>query len=137
MDFNKAKKKLATLWLVMSGLIFVLMIILTNGQRFESKVDEAWSWLLPSILPTLSLILGVFVYESQQENKTTRVVDKFYFRITYMLSLFYLLLFLTMPLIQPATGKPLIFLMKQSGVYLGPLQGLVSASMGIFFLKKE
>jgi len=136
-EFNIAKKHLATLWFVLVGLIFILMFTQTLMGKYENKVSEAWGWLFPSVLPTLSLIITVFVFDiGHQQNKVLRV-DKFYYRMVFGLSLFYLFTLFAILLLQPVIGVPIITLMKDSSMYLGPFQGLISASMGLFFIKKE
>jgi hypothetical protein len=44
---------------------------------------------------------------------------------------------LTIILAQPLTQLPALELMRQSNLYLGPLQGLVAAALGAFFIKSE
>lgn len=135
-EFNSAKKKIATLWFLLVCLIFVLMFIQTLMGKYENKVSEAWGWLFPSVLPTLSLILTVFIFDIKNPQNQAMRVDRFYFRLVYFLSFFYLVLILFILLLQPVTGKPIIFLMKDSSIYLGPFQGIISGSMGLFFVKK-
>jgi len=137
MEFTKAKKNIAVLWFIASGIIFLLMIAQSFSGKFENKIDEAWGWIFPSIIPTLSLILGVFFVDMKNSLTVKKNIDNFYFKLTIYLSAFYLLSILSILLLQPLINKPIIPLMKQSNIFLGPFQGLVTASIGLFFIKNE
>ena len=136
-DYFLAKKNLATLWFVLVGLVFLLMFFQTLNGKFEKNVNEAWGWLFPTVLPTLSLILTVFVFDMRNTQKQVVKVDRFYFRLVFSLSLFYMIIILLILLSQPFTGQPIITLMKDSNIYLGPIQAIISGAMGLFFVKKE
>jgi hypothetical protein len=136
-DYLLAKKNLATLWFVLVGLVFILMFIQTLSGKFEDNVNEAWGWLFPTVLPTLSLILTVFVFDIRNTQKQVLKVDRFYFRLVFSLSLFYMILILSILLLQPFFGQPIISLMKGSNIYLGPIQAIITGAMGLFFIKKE
>jgi len=137
-EFSAAKKKIAVLWFIFVGCIFVLMFIQTMTGKYEDKDTEAWGWLFPSVIPTLSLILSVFLFDIQSEDSKVFNIDRFYFRLVFFLSIFYLSVILLILLIQPLLNdQPLISLMKNSSIYLGPFQGVISGAMGLFFIKKK
>ena len=136
-DYLLPKKNLATLCFVLVGLVFLLMFFQTLNGKFEQDVNEAWGWLFPTVLPTLSLILTVFVFDMRNTQKQVVKVDRFYFRLVFSLSLFYMIIILLILLSQPITGQPIIILMKVSNIYLGPIQAIITGAMGLFFVKKE
>jgi hypothetical protein len=136
-EFILAQKKLATLWFVFVSLIFVIMFLQTFSGKYETKISEAWGWLFPTVFPTLSLIITVFVFEIRNPQKQALRVDRFYFRFVFYLSLFYLVLIMAILLLQPIYGDPIISVMKDSNIYLGPFQAIVTGAMGLFFIKKE
>ncbi len=131
------KVRLATLWLVACGIAFLLLVLQTIFGKYDGQADAAWGWLLPSVMPTLSLIIGVLVVDSRGEGSARRNADRFMFRVAFGLSAAYLLVVLTIILAQPLTQLPALELMRQSNLYLGPLQGLVAAALGAFFIKSE
>lgn len=133
-NFTAAKKKLATLWFILAGII-ILVMILMSFNKIKAFLDVAWSWLFPNILPSLSLILTVFLIDIQQKNEEKKV-DRFYFRLAFLISTFYLLAILGI-LLSAGFGFNLKEAMESSNFYLGPLQGIVGASLGLFFYKKE
>lgn len=137
---TKCQKKLASVWFIAAGILFVILIIQTVTGKYRAHSDEAWQWFLPNLIPTLSLMLGVFVLEAAGKATEAKTVNSFYFRLTFSLSGFYLLA-LALPLFSlpffAVSPEKMIEFLELSNLWLGPLQGLVSASIGIFFVKRE
>lgn len=138
MEFQKAKKNLSSLWFILSGIIGFLMIIQTISDKYGSFTSEVWNWLLPSIIPTLSLIMSIFIIDIKGK-QSNRQIDSFYFKLSFSLSLLYLLTILLMiiTISESKEGINKINFLKDSNIFLGPFQGLVNASMGFFFFKKS
>ena len=136
--FFKSRSFLAYLWVVGSVALIVLAISFhVIGDRYGNRDGEVWEWLLPSFMPTLTLIISVLVTDNQNDSSTS-TVSKTLFHITagcasvYLLLLFCLLLF-------PQAGNEVdsIDKLKQTSIYLGPLQGIVSAAYGAFFISRS
>ncbi|WP_143305640.1 hypothetical protein [Chitinophaga vietnamensis] len=136
-SFPEAKKKIAIFWFVVSAIIFTIVFVQTLGGKFEDNSQEAWGWVTSAILPNLTLMLSVFLFDIKAAAPERSFVDIFYYRITIGLSIFYLGVIILMILLQPLTNKPLLQLMKESSIYMGPFQGLVSGAIGLFFVKQQ
>lgn len=134
-SMKKCKKKLAVLWFSGASILLAIFILQTNFGHYGDKAKEAWSWLLPSILPTLSLIIIVLVMDTLGKGVKTENVDRFMFRLSFYLSFAYLSIIFLIILTQPFASMTPLELMNQSNIYLGPFQGLVSASLGAFYVK--
>lgn len=134
---SDCKRRLAVVWFVGAGITFFTVMLQSLLGRYGAQVTQAWGWLLPTILPTLSLIIGVLVFDAVQQADEGRRIGAFLFRLTVFLSGGYLLAVLLVVLLQPFAHAGPIALMSQSSVWLGPLQGLVAAAMGAFFVKAE
>lgn len=133
----EARKSLASIWFIAGGILFIILFIQTLlGTKFGVKVGEVWSWFLPTIMPTLSLIIGIFVSDAVNNSNKSKTVDRYLYRLSLILSIIYLLAVFSVFLITPLTYDP-INSMKLSNYGLGPLQGIVSACLGVFFLNKE
>ena len=105
---------------------------------YGSGADAAWSWILPVTLPNLSLIIGVMVASARKSQKgRNEQVSEFVYRLALGLSLFYLAVVLLTLLVQPIVDIEPPDLMKQSNLWLAPLQGLVTAALGAFYISKE
>jgi hypothetical protein len=135
-SMDVAKKKLALIWFAGSGVTFAIVLIQTFFNHYGAQADQAWSWLLPSVLPTLSLIVGVLVSDAVQRDHVDTRIDPFLLRCAAGFSAVYLLVVLGTILLQPAAqGVTPLTLMHRSQLFLGPFQGLVSALLGAFFVK--
>jgi hypothetical protein len=134
-DWNKCKKKLAILWFVGGGILFFIIFIQTLFGHYESEVKEAWEWTFPTILPNLSLIIGVLVMDSMKKEGKKKTIDGFLFNLSFILSIVYILTVLLTIILEPFSSLKTVELMKLSNLWLGPFQGLVSASLGAFFIR--
>lgn len=133
----RCKRVLGTIWFLGAAFLFLLMIVQTIFGRYGSDATEAWGWLMPGLLPTLSLIVGVLVMDALGKSVKAKTVDGFMFWLTSGLSVFYLVMLALPILLQPFSQLEPVALLKQSNLYLGPLQGLVSAALAAFFVKRE
>lgn len=136
-SWSKSKKSLATLWFIGAGFVFVVLLLQTILGRYGENAKDAWSWLLPTIVPTLSLIVSVFILDTFEKGAKIKMVDGFMFRLCFSLSAVYLIVVALTVLLQPFSKFSPLELMKTSNLWLGPFQGLVSASLGAFFIRGE
>ena len=129
-----AQKRLLILWCFGGLFLFIILIIQTVGDIYGLKVDEAWSWFLPTIIPTLTLMITVAIIDFSQSSAEQKQSDRFLFQLAFWISFLYLVL-VTLTLLRPVSLYTPIEMMKKSNLWLGPLQGLVTASLGAFFIK--
>jgi Na+/H+-dicarboxylate symporter len=134
---DQCRRNLAIVWFLGGGILFALLVVQTLGNHYGEEDREAWGWLLPNIMPTLSLIIGALVAEAVSSNSTEKLADDFLYRMSLALSIIYLLLVLLPVVAQPFTSSSPMDALKRSNLWLGPLQGLVSASLGAFFIKAK
>jgi hypothetical protein len=137
------RRRLATLWFA-AGLVLFIVLVLQSVfdyySYFGDEVEDVWSWFLPSIMPTLSLIISVLVLDITSGRDAEKKIDPFFFWLAFLLSAVYLVLVATPLFIQPFiqfTDASPVDLMKRSNLWLGPFQGLVAAALGAFFVKGE
>ena len=117
-----------------------MMLVVTQSLlgKFGDAVGDVWGWLLPTLIPTLSLILGVLIVDSQRGAAgEEKQVDRFLYRLAIGLSLGYLAIVVLPFAIQPLTGKPILDVIQLTHYWLGPVQGLVAGILGVFFVKGE
>ncbi len=134
---SRCKRRLATVWLIGSGLLFFLLLFQTFLGRYGDDADAAWGWMLPTTMPTLMLIVGVLVSDALRKSSAAIKVDQFIFRLAFYLSIAYLAVVSMTLLLSPFSTIPQLELMTMSNLWLGPFQGLVSASLGAFFVNRE
>jgi len=136
---NICKRKLASVWFLGAAILFLLVFLQTIFGKYGAKDADVWAWALQTIMPTLTLIVSVLLIDSHQNPAKSKKVDSFYFRTSLYFSYAYFFIVLLTILLQPIAlsyGQitPLE-LIKKSGLWLGPLQGLTAGAVGIFFVK--
>lgn len=136
---------LSLLWFWGSLILFAVLMVQTlsgkyeiaiPGEALESKAKEAWSWFLPTVLPTLSLMIGVFWSDFKKEDKKI-TVDRSKYRFAFGLSFAYLLSVGMIFFLGPFFNKSQLELMKLSTLGLVPFQGLVCLLVGKYFTSGE
>ena len=140
LPLDNVRTRLATVWLTGAGLIFVLLVVQSLLGRYEDNTQEAWGWLLPSVMPSLGLIVTVLGYSALDPNFSKSVVRKSFVNVAVALSAVYLLLILLTILIQPIAAPDAtkaLDLMRTSNLWLGPFQGLVASALGVLFVTKK
>lgn len=135
-DVGSCQTRLAAIWLGGGGVLFVVVLVQSLAGKYGEQTGVAWSWLLPALIPTISLIVGAVAYDAVK-SKTETTVDRMAFRVAGGLSVFYLLLLTTTLLAEPLTRSSPLELLEMSKLWLGPVQGLVGLSLGAFFVSRE
>ena len=128
--------RLVILWFSGFAILTVLMIARTVGDIYGSKTGDAWTWFMPTILPTASLMIMVVATDFVKPDPG-KETDKFLFRLAFWISLIYLLLVLFTVLNPVDSYGSSIAFMKMSNYWLAPTQGLTTAVLGAFFVKAK
>jgi hypothetical protein len=136
LPIERARQGLAWLWLGGGGLIFLLLVAQSLAGKYEGEVQEVWGWALPTIIPTLSLILAVLGVGALEPSDGLLKVRSAFYTIAFWLSATYLTLILVTILVEPLTSDEPLALFKLSSFWLAPLQGLVSSAIGVLFTRK-
>jgi hypothetical protein len=141
MTLTKSKWVFASIWLGGAGLVFLVLVVQSLVGRYGSQSEDAWAWYLPTVMPTLSLIIGVLASDfraaatsATTDAKVLPVSAKGLLWLGVALSVFYLLLVAVTILVQPfLQDVSPIDLMHRSNLWLGPLQGLTAGVLAAFF----
>jgi hypothetical protein len=133
---------LAGIWFAGGGLCFLVLVVQSQLGTYEPQTGDVWGWFLPTVMPTLALIVGALVADYRKAPAADAATQRSplgpIFLLGAILSAFYLLLValsIVMPALQVDTAP--ITLMQRSNFYLGPLQGLCVAALGFFFQSKS
>lgn len=136
-----AQKRLTVLWFSFSALLALLFVAFSILGTFKNSEADIWQWYSQNIVPTLTLIIGSFyAAAAAQDEATAPQVDVFYYRMCFYISLFYLLALCATVLAVPTSQlEPLarLKLLNSSKLYLTIFQGVVSYSLGVFFVKSS
>lgn len=134
---QECQRKLALLWLAGSGVIFMLVLGQTFTGVFGSDTESVWNWLLPNIVPTVSIIIGTLA-ASAFHSQSTSTVDGFIFRVAVALSAFYLIV--TLGTILWSSGLTVMRtsdVLNKSKYWMAPVQGLLGIALGVFFVSRK
>jgi hypothetical protein len=134
---DHVRSRLAMLWLGTAGAIILTLVVQSLRQVYGSSVQEVWGWILPTLMPTLGLIVTVLGYTALDRGITETVVRKSFFVLAFWLSASYLFFILLTILIQPFTAADPVGLMRMSNLWLGPFQGLVASALGVLFVSRR
>jgi hypothetical protein len=135
-ELDRARRRAAIIWFAGGGVCFVLMILQSIFGRFAGFAQEMWAWFTPTIVPTLSLIIGVLA-STASEDDSGRTVKKFFYHASIGISIAYLVVLLLTMLLEPLAGMNNMAYFKFSNFWLSPMQGLVVAALGALFNSRK
>lgn len=140
LPLDSVRTGLAWVWLAGAGLVASVMALQSLLGRYGTLTQDAWGWILPTIMPTLLMIITVLSYTALDPVSSSSLVRKTFFRIAMVLSIAYLVQIAMVVLIAPFAAKDakeMVGLMHTSNLWLGPFQGLVAAALGVLFVTKQ
>ncbi|MGI8773200.1 MAG: hypothetical protein ACR2JE_17390 [Acidobacteriaceae bacterium] len=141
-DLARAQVRLVLVWLIGALPSFVLVFAKTfepgppGLEPGPTGIDKIWSWLMPAIMPTLLLVVGTAATAAITDNAASKV-NKTFYGIAIGISSFYLLVLFITILVAMQWSINSMDALDRGSLYLGPLQGLASASLGAFFVSKK
>jgi len=133
MLISECQKRLAKVWVGCVLFIVGLFFAQTMAGKFGDHSKEAWGWLLPTVMPSLSLIVGAVVADKYRGLSKRTTADRFAYRLSLGLSWFYLLLILCSILLQPLSPFGPLEMFSLSQFWLSPVHALVGIALGVFF----
>lgn len=132
-DLRESQLTLIALWV--GGVLPALLLLLEDTLvRQSSDAARGWGWLLSATMPTIGLVLGAFT-KTPQAQQSGPSFDMPFFHLTVGMSCFYLLV------VNLFVFSMWFLRTYSSGVFgtissvLGPIQGLLTAALGFFFIK--
>jgi hypothetical protein len=137
-EFTDYQWWLASVWLGGAAVILGLFFVQIAGGKFP-EVDRAWAWLLPNIVPVLTMIGGAVSY--QVARPAVRImVNPFAYRAAMALSIVYLAILLLVLLLIPlaeAQGRHPIDWVTGSQIPITALSATVTGALGAFFVSSK
>lgn len=135
-SMSLCKKLLGIIWVLGFVPPLLLLIYMTVNNSLQDT-NATWGWFFPTMLPTVSLIVAVFVSEALT-NAEDKYVSGFIFTLACVFSIIYIFIVITVVLYIPRATSPtqLTGLLKNTNLYLGPIQALVTGVLGVFFVNK-
>jgi hypothetical protein len=134
MTMRGAKQTLTVIWFAGAACLFLVLLIQSFSGHYGDRVQDAWGWFLPSVMPTLSLMATAWFADSDAAG--AKAFDLFSYRGAMVLSVAYLLVLMATIFASPFTAMTDLQLMQLSHLWLAPIQSLVVLALGYFFAKK-
>lgn len=130
------QRRLFVTWAASSGVLLAIALVQTLPASgvYHDSASAVWDWLLPTLVPTLSLMLGTVVRPGAPDAAAT--VDAFTYRVAWWASLAYLLVVLVL-LFAFATSENPARQLAESGRVVTALYALVGVALGTFFASKR
>lgn len=160
MTLTSSKRILGLIWII-GGLIPIVFLYIQDSyfEKYGDKGEEVWNWLLPTVVPTITLIIGVYAYDFYQTSETKKKddetakktkktdrqekeesekksdrADNFIFYLTLLASLGYLLFVISILFLEPYSTDTIFEQISESRKFWGTLQLFVNPLVGIFFV---
>ena len=134
MNVRRARGIISLFWISSCGLLIILVSFKTILGKYGHDWEIVWSWLSPLIFPILSLVVAVWTLSKNPvEEKEVRSLPIFWGAL--LLSIFYMILLWGVILLEPLSELSGTDILKWSGWYLGPVQGVVAAAIGKLFVE--
>lgn len=133
------RRQITMVWWLGGGLLILVMLYLTTRPMLFQSAQEPLGWLLPHIVPTMTLTGAVAYFGGSPKATGGDAADvAFLFRLAAGVSGAYLLLIAFVILVASSgTGSSGTLLERLAAwnVILGVLQGLPASFIGVFFAK--
>jgi hypothetical protein len=128
---------LATAWLLGALPSFALVVVRTMSHAWNQDVQYVWEWFVPALFPTLSLVITSMAAAAFEPTAPAKELQPraFFFRLTLGVSALYLMALTAIVLV--AARAQTIDVIRSSAVYLGALQTLCTATLGVFFSTRK
>lgn len=126
---------LAVVWFAVTGALLVFMMLATFNDRFDAPA-QVWDWILPTLIPTISIIVGGIVHGATSAGKDFEVDARIY-RLAMGLSIAYLALvaiaaMLAGPYVVRHPGNIGVWL-QNSKLWIASVEAPVGVALGVFF----
>jgi len=133
-DVAAAQGRLALIWITGASAVGLLLLVQTLAGKYGGQTERAWAWFVPTVVPTLTVIMTTWFETRPME--PPQQVEVRAFRVALGVSAVYLSLVAITLLAQPFTAWSPIELITLSHLWLGPVQGLAGYGVAKLFASK-
>lgn len=123
----KIRNRLALIWGIGFLVVFALFAVL-SVTTFEQHLLEVWAWFMPTVAPTLGVILGSVLTRDDRPRRVQLAAA----RVVVWASAFYLALVFVLSFAWAWTHYAPLEWYKAVAILLAPIQGIVSGLLGRF-----
>jgi hypothetical protein len=140
LDMRRCQRRLLALWGGWSVIGLGVVLVQTSpGGAYEANGGAVWDWFLPTVIPTLSLMLGTVLADARQpadDADPPSTVDAVAYRVALWTSVLYLVLVLALLLMYAQAPAPVDALRERSRL-VSTIYSVVGIALGTFFVSKR
>ena len=137
MSVQRARDVLSILWVMVSGPLVLFLIARSVSGYYghePEKIIDLWSWVFQFLFPVLGIIVAAWsVGAVRSQKKSIHSMPVFWGAL--ILSVFYLFALWLVVVLEPFSEAQWSAVFRNSGIYLGPVQGIVVTALGKFFIE--
>jgi hypothetical protein len=134
---GKARNYLASIWFPGAFFPFLILTIQSILGKYPDDVQKVWAWFVPTVGPTLFLMLGVMGATALVSTDDKRNVNSFFLKLSVGLSVTYVIILTLTLLLEPFSTIHGITLFTMSNYWLSPIQSLAVAAITVLFTSQE
>lgn len=132
-SLDSARNQLARIWFWGSSLPFMILTVQSILGKYGENVQAAFSWFIPTVFPTLTLMISV-IGAAALKPKEDRIIRTNFLKITVGISIAYLIVLSLVIFLQPFSKyEDPIKLFSISNFFIAPLQGIAVGALGFLF----
>jgi hypothetical protein len=132
-----ARNRLAAIWFGGALVPFLILVVQSVMGHYGDSVQKVWAWFVPTLGPSLALILGVIGAMALAADEDPRCVKPFFLRLATGISVVYLTVLTLTFLLEPIGSVQGMELFTLSNYWLAPLQSLAVAALTVLFTSHE
>jgi hypothetical protein len=140
LEMRRCQRRLLAVWSGWSILGLGVVLVQTSpGGAYEANGGAVWDWFLPTVIPTLSLMLGTVLADARESSDAAEpaaTVDALAYRVALWASVLYLVLVLALLLTYAQAPTPVEALRAQ-GRLVSAIYSIVGVALGTFFVSKR
>jgi hypothetical protein len=134
MKVARARGALSGCWLLGIAPLLLLMVARSVTGFYKGEIIELWSWLVQLLFPVLGIITASWsVGGTHADDVDVKSPSVFWF--TLGCSVFYLIAIYMVVFLEPGSEENWVTVFRNSGIYLGFIQGIVVTALGKFFIE--
>lgn len=135
-SIDELRPTLARIWFIGAGIVFLLLVTQSILGKYGSDTPKVFAWFIPTIAPTLGLMIGV-MGSAAMGRQDRRTVKRSFYELTHWLSIAYLVIVGITIALEPFSPMDAIDLLSMSNYWIAPIQGLVVAAIGYLFTSES
>lgn len=131
-----ARARLMLVWFAGSGVLLAALIVQSILGKYGPEIPKVFAWFVPTVAPTLGLMLGVAGAAALASADPRRVKTAF-FKLAFYLSISYVVVVGLTIFLEPFSPMQPLELFSFSNYWIAPCQALAAGAISYLFTAAE